>query len=136
MIWINFKLISFVKLKAFSIFWWSFFLVRFILKGTSYIKLQAKSQFYFFCVKLKLVSFCCPSPYSLPSESRANFWAKATARVRHSGRILGFKNRKGLSIFLPWKCFIPRREMRSISSRGPNVFTYVLSPEGRYAVSH
>ena len=31
-------------------------------------------------------------------------------------------------------CFIPRREMRSISSRGPIVFTYVLSPEGRYVV--
>ena len=26
----------------------------------------------------------------------------------------------------PLKCFIPQREMRSISSRGPIVFTYVL----------
>ena len=34
------------------------------------------------------------------------------------------------------KCFIPRREMRSISSKVPIVFTYVLFPEGRYAVSH
>ena len=25
-----------------------------------------------------------------------------------------------------WECFIPRREIRSISSRGPIVFTYVL----------
>ena len=29
-------------------------------------------------------------------------------------------------IFLSWKCFIPRREMHSISSRGPIVFIYVL----------
>ena len=32
--------------------------------------------------------------------------------------------------FFPSKCFIPRREMPSISSRGPIVFTYVLSPKG------
>ena len=34
-------------------------------------------------------------------------------------------------LFFASKCYIPRREMRSISSRGPIVFTYVLSPEGR-----
>ena len=28
--------------------------------------------------------------------------------------------------FFPWKCFIPQREMRSISSRSLIVFTYVL----------
>ena len=32
---------------------------------------------------------------------------------------------------LPVSLFIPRREMRSIYSRGPIVVTYVLSPEGR-----
>ena len=41
--------------------------------------------------------------------------------------ILDFKNQKGLScLFIARKCFIPRREMRSISSRFPIVFTYVL----------
>ena len=36
-------------------------------------------------------------------------------------KLIGF-----LKIFEPRKCFIPRREIRSISSRGPIVFTYVL----------
>ena len=39
--------------------------------------------------------------------------------------ILDYKTQKGLSRFFARKCFIPRREMRSISSRGRIVFTYV-----------
>ena len=47
-------------------------------------------------------------------------------------RILYFQNMPlGGAFFEACQCFIPRREMRSISSRGPIVFTYVLSPEGR-----
>ena len=41
---INFKGISYIKLKAISIFWWTSFLVRFIFKGISYIKLKAISN--------------------------------------------------------------------------------------------
>ena len=46
--------------------------------------------------------------------------------------ILDFKNLYGLSrFFLRENVFILRREMNSISSRGPIVFTYVLFVVGR-----
>ena len=41
------------------------------------------------------------------------------------------KHDRGSAFFETSKTLIPRREMRSISTRGPIVFTYVLSPEGR-----
>ena len=41
-------------------------------------------------------------------------------------RIWHFQNHDTTATFFPWKCFIPRREMQSISSRGPIVFTYTL----------
>ena len=43
----------------------------------------------------------------------------------------GFKNTNEETTLFPHQTFIPRREMRSISCRGPIVFTYVLSPQGR-----
>ena len=42
-------------------------------------------------------------------------------------RILDFQNMYlGEAFLKTWKYFIPRREMRSLSSRGPIVFTYDL----------
>ena len=44
----KFKAISHINLKAISIFGWTFFLVRFIFKGISYIKLKGNSPFLTF----------------------------------------------------------------------------------------
>ena len=42
-------------------------------------------------------------------------------------RLLDFQKSIGFLKFLkPSKCFIPRREMQSISNRGPIVYNYVL----------
>ena len=46
--------ISLLKLKAFSILWWTFFFIRFIFKGISLLKLKAIS---FFCQNWEKLNF-------------------------------------------------------------------------------
>ena len=115
-------------------------------------KLHKVSQFFFF---KKFYPSKGDTQYLTrgPIETLSIYWVRKSLELFQKS--IGF-----LRFLKSWKCFIPRREMHSISSRGPFVFTYVLfwgskslehfktcllerpfwnrenvlSPEGRYVV--
>ena len=82
----------------------------------------------FFWSDLSLSPLSVQSPFGVQCSTLT---ARATARVGVGRGTQDSKSYWVYRIFFLRKCFIPRREMHSISSRGPIVFTYVLFGVGR-----